>query len=203
MGLRSEYKTPTRQIYSSNQNSYLRFIKRLLLVSLILLNLTADVEAANFVSYRNPNSGVTAFAPAGWYMPEQLFRDNFTTTLLRILSPDARTHLEVLIFNEYLPVKTLSELSQNQINDLARDMINSHLSMFKGSELIYFNKNANYNGIPSIIYIFRMNQGNEDLRFYIHSFIYNHHSYSIKFFNRVPGDLSPEELERIVNSVRI
>ena len=56
--------------------------------------------------------------------------------------------------------------------------------------------------MTSIIYIFKLNQDNEDVRLYINSFIYDHHSYSIKFINRANEALSAEELERIVNSVK-
>ena len=186
-----------------NQKPYLKFIKRLLLVSLIFLNFTANVEAANFVLFKNPNSGASALAPNNWFMQKKLTTDGITTTLLRILSPDGLMHLEVTINPNNLPVSTLSEVSQAQFDEYVTDMINYHLALFRGSELVFLNKNANYNGIPSVIYIFKMNQDNKEFRYYIHSFIYNHHLYSIKFINRALGVLSPEDLVRIVNSVRI
>lgn len=196
-------KTSTLQTFSANQKFYLRFIKGLMLIGFILLNLTSDVNAASLVLFKNPNSGASALAPSNWIMPEQLIKDEYTTTLLRIFSPDAQMHLEVTINPNYLPVRTFSELSQAQIDDYATEMINGHLAMYKGSELIYLNKRANHNGIPSVIYIFKINQDNKEFRYYIHSFIYNHQLYSIKFINRSLGVLSPEELESIVNSVRI
>ena len=195
--------TYTSQSYSTNQKPYLKFMKRLLLVTLILLNFTANVEAANFVLFKNPNSRASALAPSNWFMQEKLTTDGITTTLLRILSPDGLMHLEVTINPNTLPVRTFSEVSKAQFDEYAKDMINYHLALFRGSELVFLNKNANYNGIPSVIYIFKMNQDNKEFRYYIHSFIYNHHLYSIKFINRALGVLSPEDLVRIVNSVRI
>ena len=78
------------------------FTRRLLLVSLIFLNITTVANAANFVWYKNPNSGVAALAPVNWIMPEQLYKENITTTLLRVFSPDAKMHLEVVTFNQVL-----------------------------------------------------------------------------------------------------
>lgn len=177
-------------------------IKRFLLACLILLSFTTSVNAANFVVFKNSNSGVSALAPNNWIMDKQVSKMFNINTLLRIISPDAKMHLEVTVNTDYLPVSTYAELSQGQIDGLTTEMINSHLAMFRGSKLTYFNKNARYYSLPSIIYIFKMNQDNEDFTYYIHSFIYNHYLYSIKFINRSPGDLSPEELVSIVNSVR-
>ena len=195
--------TYTNQSYSTNQKPYLKYMKRLLLVTLILLNFTANVEAANFVLFKNRNSQASALAPSNWFMPEKLTTDGITTTLLRIISPDGLMHLEVTINPNDLPVSTLSEVSKAQFDEYVTDMINYHLVLFRGSELVFLNKNANYNGIPSVIYIFKMNQDNMEFRYYIHSFIYNHHLYSIKFINRALGVLSSEDLIKIVNSVRI
>ena len=186
----------------TNQKPCLKLIKRLLLVSLILLNFAANAEAANLTLFKNPKTGVSALAPSDWFMQEQPTTDGVTTTLLRILSPDVLMHLEVTINPNRLPINTFSEVSKAQVDEYVTDLINYHLAIFKGSELVYVNKNANYNGIPSVIYIFKMNQDNKEFRYYIHSFIYNHHLYSIKFINRALGVLSPEELVSVVDSVR-
>ena len=196
-------QTPTNQPYFTNQMFYFKSIKRFLLVFFLLLSFTTNVDAANYVLFKNPNSGVSALAPSDWYMQEKLTSDCITTTLLRVLSPDGQMHLEVTINPNNLPVSTFSEVSQAQYDEYVMDMINYHLALFKGSELVFLNKNANYNGIPSVIYIFKMIQDNKEFRYYIHSFVYNNHLYSIKFINRALGVLTPEELERIVNSVRI
>ena len=147
-------------------------IKRFLLVCLILLSFTTSVDAANFVLFKNPNSGASALAPSNWIMPEPLIKENYITTLLRVFSPDAQMHLEVTINTNYLPIKTFSDLSQAQFDEYAMGMVSSHLAMFRNSKLIYFNKNANFNGIPSVIYIFNINQDNKDFRYYIHSFVF-------------------------------
>ncbi len=178
-------------------------IKRLLLIFLILLGFTTSVNAANFVLFKNPISGVSALAPSYWIMSKELIRENDISTLLRVFSPDAQMQLEVTINTNYLPVKTFSDLSQTQFDEYAMGMVNSHLAMFGNSKLIYFNKTANFNGIPSVIFIFNINQDDKDFHYYIHSFVYNNHLYSIKFINRVLGILTPEELKSIVHSVRI
>lgn len=191
-----------RKIFSMKLKFCLNFIKGLLLFCLVFFSFMPTVNAANLILFKNPNSGASALAPNNWIMPEQLIKDSYATTLLRVFSPDAKMHLECIIYNDYYPIKSLSELSQNQINDMTSNMIYGHLSMFKESKLIYFDKHTNFNGIPSFVYVFNINQDNEDFRLYIQSFIYNHHLYSIKFINRAIGILSEEELSKIVCSVR-
>ncbi len=125
------------------------------------------------------------------------------TTLLRVFSPDEQMQLEVTINTNYIPISTFSDLSQTQFDEYAMGMVNRHLAMFGNSKLIYINKNANFNGIPSVIFIFNINQDDRDFHYYIHSFVYYNHLYSIKFINKALGILTQDELKSIVHSVRI